>query len=103
MNRGEVWWADVPGADRRPYLILTRNQAIPLLSRVLAVPSTRTTRGLPTEVPLGPDDGMPTECVLTLDNVEVLRKARFVSRICVLPHERMEEVCTALSRAVDCS
>ena len=103
MNRGEVWWADVPRARRRPYLVLTRDEAVPLLTRVLAVPATRTARGLPTEVRLGLDDGMPDECVLSLDNMELLRKARFVNPICKLSTQRMQEVCAALGRATGCS
>ena len=50
VNRGEVWWAEHPDAGRRPYLVLTRQAAIPVLNRVLAVPATRTVRGIPTEV-----------------------------------------------------
>ena len=103
MNRGEMWWADVPGCDRRPYLVLTRDAAIPLLTRLLAVPATRTVRGLPTEVLLGCDDGMPEECVLSLDNVQLLRKARFITRICRLSAPRMHAVCVALNRATGCS
>lgn len=72
MNRGEVWWAEDPELGRRPHLILTREAAVPLLSGLLAVPATRTIRGLPTEVSLTPADGMPEECVLTLDNVTVV-------------------------------
>ena len=103
MRRGEVWWADVPGSGRRPYLVLTRDPAIPLLTRLLAVPATRTIRGLPTEVPLGREDGMSEECVLSLDNVQLLRKARFVTRICRLSAPRMHAVCMALNRATGCS
>ena len=103
MRRGEMWWADVPGSGRRPYLVLTRDPAIPLLTRLLAVPATRTIRGVPTEVPLGREDGMPEECVLSLDNVQLLRKARFVARICCLPAPRMHAVCVALGHATGCS
>jgi len=70
-----VWWYEDPRAGRRPFLILTRDEVIPLLNQVLAVPATRTTRGIPTEVALGPDQGMPSECVLSLDNVTLVRPA----------------------------
>ncbi len=102
MRRGEMWWVDVPGSGRRPYLVLTRDTAIPLLTRLVSVPATRTIRGLPTEVPLGCEDGMPAECVLSLDNVQLLRKARFVTRICRLSATRLSEVCVALNRATGC-
>jgi mRNA interferase MazF len=103
VRRGEVWWYEDPGAGRRPFLILTRDAAIPVLNQVLAVPATRTIRGIPTEVPLGPDDGMPDECVLTLDNVTVIRPALCTERLTVVGHERLAEVCAALGLAADCS
>jgi len=70
-----VWWYEDPRAGRRPFLILTRDEVISLLNQVLAVPATRTIRGIPTEVALGPDQGMPSECVLSLDNVTLVRPA----------------------------
>lgn len=91
------------GASPRPYLILTRQAAIPLLERLIAVPATTTIRGIATEVPLDRSDGMPTECVLSLDNVDSIRKARFVERICVLGPAKLVQVCSVLSRSVDCS
>ena len=102
MNRGEVWWVDLP-AETRPYLILTRQTAVPLLERVLAVSATTTIRGIPTEVPLDRADGMPKECVLSLDNLDLVARSRFRQRICGLRAEKMQEVCAALSRAVECS
>lgn len=102
MRRGEVWWYEDPRAGRRPFLILTRDAAISVLNQVLAVPATRTIRGIPTEVPLGPDDGMPAECVLTLDSLTVIRPALCTERITVLGPERLAEACAALSVAVDC-
>jgi len=35
---------------------------------LIAVPITRTMRGIPTEVPLDRSDGMAVECVVTVDN-----------------------------------
>ena len=42
-----------PGAGGRPHLVLSRQAAIPFLNAVLAVPATRTIRGIATEVRLG--------------------------------------------------
>ena len=102
MNRGEVWWVERPEVGRRPHLILTRDAAIPVLGSVLAVPATRTVRGIPSEVELGPEDGMPDRCALTLDNVRAIAKGLFVERICTLGPERMESVCRALAHATSC-
>jgi mRNA interferase MazF len=102
VSRGEVWWVEDPAAGRRPHLVLTRTAAVPVLNALIAVPVTRTARGLPTEVPLGPDDGMPVECVLSLDNTAVMPKSYFRDWICTLGPERLESVCRALSHATGC-
>jgi mRNA interferase MazF len=102
VSRGEVWWYEHPAAGRRPYLILTREEAIPVLNRVLAVPATRIARDVPTEVALDSDDGMPVACVLALDNVESIRRSLCTERITRLGPERMEMVCGALAAATAC-
>jgi mRNA interferase MazF len=102
VKRGEVWWVEAPDEGRRPHLILTRDTVIPVLSALVGVPATRTVRGIPTEVALGPEDGMPEICALTLDNVRTLRKGYFVERICALGPNRMASVCRALAVATAC-
>ena len=101
MNRGEIWWVETPTAPR-PYLILTRAAAVPVLNRVLAVPATTRIRGIRTEVPLGRRDGMPRKCVLSLDNLESVRKTRFIEPVCTLAPAKLREVCAALGITVDC-
>jgi mRNA interferase MazF len=102
VRRGEIWWVEAPEEGRRPHLILTRDAAIPVVNVLLGVPATRTVRGIPSEVPLGPEDGMPERCALTLDNLRAMRKAFFVERICVLGPARMATVCRALGHATAC-
>jgi mRNA interferase MazF len=102
VNRGEVWWAEHPEAGRRPYLILTRQSAIAVLNRVLAVPATRTVREIPTEVVLDQDDGMPQRCALSFDNVVTMPKSLFTERICRLGVDRLDQVCRALQAASGC-
>jgi mRNA interferase MazF len=101
-RRGEVWWGEIDNLGRRPFLVMTRSGAIPVLESVLAAPVTRTVRNIPTEVSLGPDDGMPAQCAATLDNLRVVPKANLVDRICTLGSVRLVEACTALRTAVDC-
>ena len=103
VNRAEVWWTELPELGRRPCLVLTRQDAIHVLNTVVGVPATRTIRGIPTEVRLGADDGMPADCVLSFDNILLVPKSRFVKRICRLSKERMAEVCDALAVATGCA
>jgi mRNA interferase MazF len=74
-----------------------------VLNAVLAVPATRTIREIPTEVVLDVDDGMPEECALAVDNLTLVPKELFRSRITRLSVERMGEVCRALALASGCS
>jgi mRNA interferase MazF len=97
-----VWWVEDPDLGRRPHAVLARETAIPVLAKVLAVPATRRIRGIPTEVRLGPEDGLPDECVLTLDNVAPVPTSYFVERICTLRGDRMHQLCTALAIATGC-
>ena len=76
--------------------------AIPVLQRVLAVPATRTIRGIPTEVVLDQDDGMPQRSALSFDNVVTMPKSLFTERICRLGVDRLEQVCRALRTAAGC-
>lgn len=102
VNWGEVWWAESPNENRRPYLIVTREAAIPVLHSVLSVPATRTVREIPTEVALDRTDGMPQTCALMLDGMVLMPKAFLIERICRLGPERMAQVCRALRVAVGC-
>ena len=101
-QRGQVWWAEIEHISRRPFLVMTRSAAIPVLTSVLAAPVTRTIRGIPTELPLSPADGMPTDCVASFDNLRVVPKANLVDHICTLQPARRAEACAALQAAVDC-
>jgi mRNA interferase MazF len=101
-RRGEVWWGEIEDVGRRPFLVMTRSAAIPVLHNVLAVPVTRTIRGIPTELSLSPEDGMPAECAASFDNLRVVPKAYLVDRLTSLSSLRLAEACRALRAAVDC-
>lgn len=101
-RRGEVWWGEIEDVGRRPFLVMTRTAAIRVLHSVLAAPVTRTIRNIPTELVLGPEDGMPTECAASFDNLRVVAKAYLVERQCSLDPDRMVQACDAVRAAVDC-
>jgi mRNA interferase MazF len=100
--RGEIWWGETPDAKGRPYLVLTRDDAIPVLRTVLVAPVTRTIRGIPTEVPLGPAEGLPTECVAAMDGILPFPKSMLTHRMGGLPATRDQDLCHAIRSAVDC-
>ena len=53
----------------RPVLILTREPVRPLLSGVTVAPITTTARGLSTEVPVGPRNGLDHPSVVSCDDL----------------------------------
>ncbi len=65
-------------------------------------PLTTRIRGIPTEVTLNEEDGVPRRCVVSLDNVQPMPRVLLVERIAQLGFERMQEVCRALTLAVEC-
>ncbi|MDO8635303.1 MAG: type II toxin-antitoxin system PemK/MazF family toxin, partial [Dehalococcoidia bacterium] len=77
MRRGEVWWASLPAPfGKRPALMLSRDRAYNIRTSVTVAPVTRTIRGIPVEVPLGTEDGMPMTCAANLDDIITISKTR---------------------------
>ena len=73
MRRGEVWWAQLTGpAGRRPVVLLSRNEAYAIRELVTVAPVTTRVRQIPTEVPLGPAEGLPKSCVVNLDTITTI-------------------------------
>jgi mRNA interferase MazF len=99
--RGEIWWASTPGGDR-PVLVLTRDPVAARLDAVVVAACTRSVRGLLSELPLGPEDGMPQPCVASFDNLHTLRKSQFRQRITTLPSGRHRQLCDVLDAALGC-
>lgn len=102
MFRGEVWWADLPApAGRRPVVLLSRNKAIEIREYVTVAEVTRTIRDIPTEVPLGPKEGLPVNCVVNLDVINTIPKKTLSGRISFLPVAKLSEVDKAIKFALN--
>lgn len=99
--QGEVWWAEAED-KRRPVLIVTRNEGIPVLTWLVVAPVTRTVRNIPTEVSLGPPEGLPEPCVAAFDNLQPIRRSFLTQRAGRLDEARRSELCRALSALADC-
>jgi mRNA interferase MazF len=103
IERGEIRLHRFPAPDKeRPVLVLTRSSAIGYLSRVTVAPITSTIRGVPSEVALGPDDGMKKPCAVNLHNVMTVSQANLGRRVAELSPSRMRQVCAALAFALGC-
>jgi mRNA interferase MazF len=103
IDRGEIRLYRFPAPDKqRPVLVLTRASALGHLSRVTVAPITSTIRGVPSEVALGPDDGMKVACAVNLHNVVTVPRAGLGRRVAQLDASRMRDVCAALAFALGC-
>jgi len=97
VRRGEIRWYTFALPDkRRPVLLLTRADVIDSLNEIIVVPATRTIRGIPSEVVLTPDDGLPAACALNFDHVSLARKERLGAILTSLDESRWGEVERAL-------
>ena len=93
MRGGEVRWVRFRKPDkRRPVVILTRDAILEYLRDVTVAPVTSTARDIPTEVPLGPADGMPRDCVVNLDHLQTIPKARVGGLITTLSREHLRRI-----------
>jgi mRNA interferase MazF len=102
VRRGTAFWLELEAEGRRPVCVLTREAAIPTLRNVVVALITSRKRGLKSEVVLGPEDGMPQECVIALDNLRTVPKALLTEPITTLGADKLTELCRALNASVDC-
>jgi mRNA interferase MazF len=102
VRRGEVWWADLPPPiGRRPVVLLSRDVAYRVRTSITVGIVTRIIRNIPVEVPLGTEDGMPQQCVVNLDDILTIPKARLAERITELSPQKMIAVARAVIFALD--
>ena len=101
MRRGEIWWADLPQpAGRRPVLLLSRDEAYLVREFIILSPLTARSRGLPTEVSLGPEDGLPRASVANLDVIITEPKRRLRDHIASLRPDKLRAVDAAIHFAL---
>ena len=103
MNRGEIWRLDLPHPDkRRPVVVISRPSLIPRLHTVTVAPVTSTRRGSPTEVAVGPDEGLKQDSCVNLCHLFTVPKDRLRGFVGTLGPEKMRELCRALAIATGC-
>lgn len=83
-------------------LVLTRDPVAARIGAVVVVALSRTVRGLVSELPLGAEDDLPTDCVANFDNVHTLPRAAFRRQVAQLSPARMAQWCRALAAATGC-
>jgi mRNA interferase MazF len=99
-RRGEIWLAELD--KRRPVVVLTRDPMGRVLHSVIVGPVTSTIRGLSTEVELSEDDGAQRPCVVNLDNLQLVPRARLVRRVGRAAPHTLRAICAATAQAIGC-
>jgi mRNA interferase MazF len=97
VKRGEVWWARMPiPAGRRPVVLVSRNSSYAVRSALTIVEVSTVVRGIPTEVVLHKQDGLPKRCVANADNLVTIPKTWLEERITSLSSEKLAALDDAL-------
>lgn len=99
-RQGEIWWAETE-EKRRPVLVVTRSDAIEVLTSIVVAPVTRTIRDIPTEVRLGEREGLPADCAASFDNLQRVNRSA-LARLAGDLSLRRGEICSALDALADC-
>ena len=85
-----------------PCSVLTRGSAIEYLSRVTVAPITSSIRDVPSEVVVGPEDGLKQPSAVNLHNLLTIEQTRLGRRVAQLSEATMRDVCRAIGFALGC-
>lgn len=86
---------------RRPVLLLSRTPAYAYLNKVVVAEVTSTLRGIPQEIAVGAEEGLPRPSAVNFDNIHVIAKARVGTRIGALDPSRTRDVKRAVGYVLD--
>ena len=85
----------------RPVLVLTRELVRPHMTRVTVAPITTTARGLSTELPVGPANGLDARGVVSCDNIVTIPTSTLGQQIGVLLAAQEDDLGAAIRAAFD--
>jgi len=102
VAQGELWWGESPDEKGRPFLVVSRDAANQVMRRVLVAPVTSRIRGIPSELAVGPDEGLPHESVASFDNLQPFPQAMLVHRLGALSPARRHAICRTAAATLGC-
>lgn len=85
----------------RPVVVLTWALARPAMTKVTVAPITSTIKGLSSEVPVGPANGLEQAAVISLDNVVTIPARLLGKTIGVLSDDQERQLAVAVALAYD--
>lgn len=78
IHRGDVYDAELPVSGRRPAVVVTRQEAIPVLSSITVASITTVIRGHPAEVALSAEAGVIEGSVVNCNDLATIPKSRLM-------------------------
>ena len=93
---------ETPNQKRRPVLVVSRDEVIPVLNNVVVAPVTSTIRDIPTCIAVGPDEGIDHDSVATFDNLAAVPKSVLTTRLGGLGTGGRRQICQALAALANC-
>lgn len=102
VAQAELWLLETPNLKRRPVLVVSRDDVIPVLNNVVVAPVTRTIRDIPTCIPVGLEEGIDHDSVATFDNIAAVPKSALTMRLGRLGVDSERQICAALDALANC-
>lgn len=93
---------ETPNQKRRPVLVVSRDEVIPVVNNVIVAPVTSTIRAIHTCIPVGVDEGIDHDSVATFDNLASVPKSVLTRRLGQLGESDRQQICSALDAMANC-
>lgn len=102
VAQAELWLMETPNQKRRPVLVVSRDESIPVLNNIVVAPLTSTLRHIPTCIPVGPEQGIDHDSVAAFDNLAAVPKSVLTTRLGRLGVDGRRQICEALDALANC-
>jgi mRNA interferase MazF len=93
---------ETPNQKRRPVLVVSRDEVIPVVNNVVVAPVTSSVRHIPTCIPVGTEEGIDRDSVATFDNLAAVPKAVLTRHLGKLSISGRRRICEALDALANC-
>mgnify|MGYP001817465764 CR=1 FL=1 len=93
---------ETPNQKRRPVLVVSRDEVIPVVNNVVVAPVTSAVRDIPTCIHVGPAEGLDRDSVATFDNLAAVPKSVLTAQLGGLGVGGGQRICDALAALANC-
>ena len=102
MRRGEIWICSFEDAEKktRPVVILTRDELCDVRKNVTVAIATHTIRKIPTEIPVGAEEGLSSPGVINVGDIYTIPKSYLLRKTGQLSAGKMALLHTAIDFAL---